>query len=151
MVCLKCGTQNEDNNYKCTSCGKILHEEISCPKCGARNAANNYGCTNCGQLLHAQAPVVVQTDDSTLGGLFPKNTSAVIAYYLGIFSIIPFIGIFLGIAGLILGLKGLRIAKQRPEAKGKVHAWVGICAGGFFGLLYLGLTIAIIVGALSGR
>jgi type IV pilus assembly protein PilA len=27
MYCPKCGTKNDDNAYKCTKCGKILHEE----------------------------------------------------------------------------------------------------------------------------
>ena len=82
------------------------------------------------------------TADNTLGGLIPtKNSNALIAYYLGVFSIIPCFGPLLGIAAFILGLKGLRFAKEHPEAKGKTHAWVGIVAGGFFGLLYLLLLL----------
>jgi Tfp pilus assembly protein PilE len=27
MYCPKCGTKNDDNAYKCTKCGKVLHEE----------------------------------------------------------------------------------------------------------------------------
>lgn len=27
MYCSKCGKKNDDNAYKCTKCGKILHEE----------------------------------------------------------------------------------------------------------------------------
>jgi hypothetical protein len=26
MYCRKCGTQNEDNNYKCSRCGEVLHQ-----------------------------------------------------------------------------------------------------------------------------
>jgi hypothetical protein len=43
----------------------------------------------------------------------------------------------------------VRKAREHPEVKGKVHAWVGIVAGGVFSLLYLVLT-AVMVG-LSGR
>jgi hypothetical protein len=51
--------------------------------------------------------------DNTLGGLIPtKNSSALIAYYLGVFSIIPCLGIVLGIAAFVLGLKGLAFAKS---------------------------------------
>lgn len=112
-----------------------------CPKCGSQNDDNNYRCTNCKQLLHPVQParpsVTVQTD-ATLGGLIPyKNARALIAYYLGIFSLIPFFGIFMGIAALILGIQGLRFADKHPEAKGKIHAWVGMIAGGFFALVYL--------------
>lgn len=50
---------------------------------------------------------------------------------------IPFFGIFFGIAAFVLGLKGLQFAKKHPESKGKVHAWIGIIAGGLFGTAYL--------------
>ncbi len=125
MYCPKCGTQNDDNNFKCISCGNILH-------------------------LVQQLPYV--KSDNTLGGLIPyKNAKALISYYLGIFSIIPFFGIFLGIAALILGLKGLRFSKEYPESKGRIHAWVGILAGGFFGFGYLILTIILIGFSIFGK
>lgn len=56
-----------------------------------------------------------------------KNGPALTAYYLGIFSLIC--GFFLGIPALILGLKGLKIAKERPEARGGAHAWTGVILG----------------------
>lgn len=75
--------------------------------------------------------------DNTLGGLIPfKNSSALMAYYLGVFAIIPCLGIPLGIAAFVLGLRGLAFAKQHPEAKGRTHAWVGIIVGGLFGFGY---------------
>ncbi len=118
-----------------------------CPKCEAQNDDNNFKCINCGQILHpVQRTPLAQTDDYILGGLIPyKNSSALIAYYLGVFSIIPFLGIFLGITAFILGLKGLRFTKKHPESKGKIHAWIGILAGGFFGFGYL-ITILISIG-----
>jgi len=119
-----------------------------CAECGTLNNDNNFKCTNCGQILHPspQAPPV-KTDD--ISGLIPyKNASALVAYYLGVFSLIPFFP--LGIAAFGLGLYGLRAAKKHPEAKGKAHAWVGILVGGFFGLLYLIGTIGAIVGLFIG-
>ena len=112
MYCRKCGTQNDENNFKCAKCGEVLHP--------AENVQ----------------PVAVQ--DDALKTLIPyKNSSALISYYLGIFSFIPCVGLPMGIAALILGIKGLKSAKQHPEVKGKAHAWVGIITGGFFALLYL--------------
>jgi hypothetical protein len=106
-----------------------------CPKCGGQNNDNNFKCTNCQEILHPSAPPVVITSDDTLGGLIPsKNGPALGAYYLGIFSLLPLLGIPLAIAALILGFKGLRKAREHPEVKGKIHAWVGII-GGAFGLL----------------
>lgn len=117
-----------------------------CPKCGTQNAENNFKCTNCGQNLHPE-PKVAPPSDDTLSSIIPyKNSAALIAYYLGVFSLIPCLGIFLGIAAFILGLIGLKYAKKHPEAKGKVHAWIGIIAGGFFAILYIILIIMLFSG-----
>jgi hypothetical protein len=75
-----------------------------------------------------------------------KNPQALIAYYLGVFSIFPFIGLFLGIAAFILGIRGLGFARTHPGSKGRVHAWIGIVAGGFFGLVYLILSVLLVIG-----
>lgn len=116
-----------------------------CPKCGTQNDDNNFRCIPCGEVLHPESPMAIQEIDSTLGGLIPtRNPSALASYYLGIFSVLPFIGIPLGAAALLTGIKGLRIAEDNPEARGKIHAWVGILVGGFFGLGYLVLTIFLI-------
>jgi hypothetical protein len=113
-----------------------------CPKCGTENQDNNFKCTKCGEVLHPSAPVVVISSDDTFGGMMPTtNGAALAAYYLGIFSIIPFVGIALGVAAVVLGIKGLRNAREHPEVKGKIHAWVGIISAGLFGLSYLVLTL----------
>ncbi|HTS71309.1 MAG TPA: DUF4190 domain-containing protein [Terriglobia bacterium] len=116
-----------------------------CPKCGTENHDNNFKCTRCGEILHPTGPPVVITSDDTLGGMIPsKNGPALVAYYLGVFSAIPVLGIPMGIAAFILGMKGLRKAREHPEVKGKVHAWVGIVTGGLFALLYLLLIAALV-------
>lgn len=64
------------------------------------------------------------------GGLIPyKNPSALTAYYLSVFSLIPCIGLFLGLPAIFLGFKGLKFNKQHPESAGVAHAWVGIILG----------------------
>jgi hypothetical protein len=121
------------------------HEVMYCSKCGQKNNENNYKCTQCGSLLHSPPPAhVVVTDEGTLGGLIPKNAKALWAYYLGIFSFIPLIGLPMGAAAFILGIKGLQFARDNPEAKGKIHAWIGIVLGGFFALIYTFLVIAML-------
>ena len=121
---------------------------MHCLKCGTENQDNNFKCTQCGEILHPSAPPIALASDDPLGGMIPtKNGPALAAYYLGIFSVIPFLGIPMGIIALILGIKGLRRAREHPEAKGKVHAWVGIIAGGLFALLYLALTGLMVVSA----
>jgi len=96
---------------------------VFCQKCGTQNDDNNYKCINCGENLHpVHQTTIIQTDDGSLGGLIPyKNSSALIAYYVGIFSIIPCFAFIPGVIAFILGLKGLRFAKEHPEAKGEVR------------------------------
>jgi hypothetical protein len=97
------------------------------------------------------APAPAEGGEATSAGEFfvpYKNTPALVAYYLGIFSFIPLLGIALGIPAFVLGILGLKRAKQNPAARGKVHAWVGIIAGGLFGFGYLILLAILIVVAI---
>jgi hypothetical protein len=85
-------------------------------------------------------PAQPPAGDGALSSVIPyKNVPALIGYYCGVFAIIPCAPI--GLAGLILGIIGLKRAKEHPEAKGKVHAWIGIIAGGLFGLFYTAITL----------
>lgn len=116
-------------------------ESIFCAKCGQKNNENNYKCTACGFILHPEQRY--KTDDS-LGGLIPyKNACALWSYYLGVFSLIPCLSIPLGIAALVLGIQGLKHAKRHPESKGKAHAWIGIILGSLCAVVNL-IVIALI-------
>jgi len=102
-----------------------------CPKCGKSNDENNYKCTRCEYTLQGTSQNIV-LDDNTMGGLIPyKNAKALWSYYVGIFSLIPCLGIPLAIAALILGNMGLKHAKKHPESKGAKHAWFGILSAAF--------------------
>lgn len=59
-----------------------------------------------------------------------RNPLALAAYYVGVFSLIPCVGLLLGPAAFFLGLSGLRAAKRHPEMKGKGHAIAGMVLGG---------------------
>jgi uncharacterized membrane protein YvbJ len=122
---------------------------IFCTECGEKNLKTNTNCSKCNATLTKPNNIqYVCTSDSTLGGLIPKNTNALIAYYTGIFSFIPFVGIFIGIAAFIFGILGIKFANKNPQAKGKIHAWVGIILGGFFAFAYLAIIIVSIVMAI---
>jgi hypothetical protein len=64
-----------------------------------------------------------------------------------VFAIIPCFPI--GLAGLVLGILGLKHARLHPQSKGRVHAWIGIIAGGLFGILWTVLTIMAIVASMA--
>lgn len=96
------------------------------------------------------APSNPQQGDAT-GGVIPyKNPKALIAYYLGILSGLPIIGLPIGIAAFTLGIMGLKARKQNPAIKGSVHAAIGIGCGGFFAIFW-GLVIVGMVLALTSR
>jgi hypothetical protein len=100
------------------------------------------------------APPLITSPSSGSDGLnviIPyKNVRALTAYYLGVFSLIPILGIPLGIAGFVLGVLGLRFRRQNPTAGGLVHAWIGIVLGGLCGFGYLALVVIGIVAASRG-
>jgi hypothetical protein len=64
-----------------------------------------------------------------------RNGMALMAYYFGVFGLIGCVlggvGGVVGIAPIILGILGLMKASKDPEARGRVHAWVGIGLGAF--------------------
>ena len=114
-----------------------------CVKCGTENQENTFRCTSCGFELHRAAPPPPPVADSGMGTFFPPNATAITAYYLGVFAVIPILGILLGIPAFFLGLKGRKYAIEHPEARGGIHAWVGILLGGVFGFGYLILVLAL--------
>jgi hypothetical protein len=79
-----------------------------------------------------------------------KNARALIAYYLGVFSLIPCAGLLLGPAAFILGILGLRYVKVHPTAKGTGHAIAGIVLGGLTTLGNWGIVVAVGVMAAIG-
>jgi hypothetical protein len=80
------------------------------------------------------------------GGLIPyRNPQALMAYYCGVFSLIPCLGILLGPVALILGFLGLGYVKKHETAGGTAHAIVGIVLGALTTLGHLAAVGIIIV------
>ena len=132
MLCSVCGTEYEGN---------------VCPNCS--RAANPYAADPQPAKL-AVEPATEQGDGT--GGIIPyKNPKALLAYYLGILSGLPLIGLPFGIAAFVLGIQGLRARKKNPAIKGSVHAGIGIGCGAIFTLLWGGLIGAFVVAYLSRR
>ena len=58
-----------------------------------------------------------------------RNAPALFSWYLGVFSLIPFLGIPLGIAAIVLGIIGLLKVGQGSAKVGFWHAVLGIGFG----------------------
>lgn len=117
-----------------------------CPRCGTQNADGIARCTSCGFELQSVAAPAASAPESGIEVIIPyKNGAALTAYYLGIFSIVC--GLVLGVPALILGIMGLKYADQHPEARGKVHAWVGIILGSLMTLISLAVIASIFFAA----
>ena len=112
-----------------------------CPFCSQEVDLNLEHCSHCGRLFSSSE------GDST-GGVIPyKNPKALVAYYLGLFSILPFLGLFLGIAAFVLGILGLRDRKRNPAIKGSLHAGIGIGCGGLMTLVWIAAIVALVASA----
>jgi zinc ribbon protein len=127
MFCAKCGAEQPEGAAFCAACGT---------RSGGGDPAGAGPGEGGSDVLHAVVPT--------------KNPKALLAYYLGVFSVIPCVGSPLGIAAFFLGLKGLKFAKANPAARGAVHAWIGILVGGLFGLLWTVAAVMGIVALLAG-
>ena len=130
----------------CPRCQQAIQIGLSaCPHCQTQLppvAANPYSVPAAMEHPHAD-----HEGDST-GGVIPyKNPKALFAYYLGIVSGLPFIGLPFGIAAFVLGIMGLRDRNRNPVIKGSVHAWIGIGCGGLFTIFWALLLVVGIIAA----
>ena len=122
---------------------------MKCWKCGAENPDQIQICSRCGTDLSVVPAQTVMEGDAT-GGIIPyKNPKALIAYYLGILSGLPLIGLPLGIAAFVLGFLGLRDRNRNPVIKGSIHAGIGIGCGCLFSLLWSVAIVGLIITIMS--
>jgi len=92
----------------------------------------------------------VQQENKLLRKVVPyKNPFALFAYYLAVFSLIPILGLPLGLIAFILGIVGLIYASTHEETHGRAHAIVGIILGGFCAALWTWLILVLIGSAHS--
>ena len=108
----------------CKRCGgKTLPPATICDACAAPPAAAGAPAVS-GKTSPAasSAPGLVAT------AIPSRNVPALVSYYTGLFSVVPYLGIVLAPTALISGIWGLVLASKRPEVRGKAHAWTGIVA-----------------------
>lgn len=111
------------------------------------DSTNPYQHSAVPPVLSGQGPA---SDEDNTGGLIPyKNPQALIAYYLGIFSLVPILGLLLAVPAVVLGILGLRARNRKPAIKGSVHAWIGIVMGVLMTLLWGGVVLLGLFAAIS--
>ncbi|KKM00141.1 hypothetical protein LCGC14_1807420, partial [marine sediment metagenome] len=160
-VCGKCGTESQ-------SSVTAIDEIVACPRCGSQMQVvdASHSVPRAPAAVSPAAPPITspamappvqpaalraQVETDATGGLIPyKNVPALVGYYLGVFSLIPCIGILLGPVAVVLGILGLRRARLHPEARGKVHAWVAIVLGCLALIVYGSLLALLLVAPLVG-
>lgn len=87
-----------------------------------------------------QNPNPANTGGDIASTIIPyKNVCALIAYYVGIGSLVPILHFVLAPIAIVLGIIGLVVKMNNPEAKGSLHALVGIGCGVVSSLLWCGL------------
>jgi hypothetical protein len=78
------------------------------------------------------------------------NKPSLIGYYAVFAAWIPVVGIAAMIVAIMFGIKGVRLARQFPQVRGRCHAWFGIVGGFFVGLIGLAMTALIVAAFVSG-
>jgi len=89
--------------------------------------------------------------DEVITTLVPyRNSMALASYYLGVFTLVPGLGLILVLPAFICGVVGLRAASRNPEVRGKVHAWIGIVLALVIGLAQL-MVVALIIASITAQ
>ena len=84
----------------------------------------------------------ISSSNDAMATIVPwRNKCALIGYYLGIFGLIPILGVPLAMGGIILGGLGIRHWKNNHRSHGLVHSIVAIVCG----CIGLGISLLLIL------
>ena len=109
MYCPKCGTQNDDNAFRCIRCSEII------------------------QPMPIQYQIKDIDDSPAMRMILPIGRSglAIAAGYAGLFSIL----VFPAPIAVILGIMAVVDIKRHPKKHGMGRAIFAIIIGGFFSIV----------------
>jgi hypothetical protein len=144
MRCPICRAENPPEGTTCLECGEPLPAGTQ-PAPGIYPVAVAHGDEDeIMEVLPAEHPPGEVDEDAYAPGdggiskFIPyRNLKAMAAYYLGLLSLVPILGLLSAPLAIVLGILGLRKARIDKGAHGRIHAWIGIVLG-FVPLLYLG-------------
>ena len=103
------------------------------------------------QLDNTTSTPQTETSSDSIQTIIPtKNMPALLAYYFGVFGLIPYLGLPLSVAAIVMGVKGLSQFKQTPTPGAKGHALAGVILGVIELFIFIAAHIAIfVIGAAS--
>ncbi len=155
--CHKCGQQYQVG-------GAMAGKAVACKNCGASLTVpeesalfeveplpeNPYSAPQADPRRPSTGGGGGRGEDETIATIIPyKNAAALTAYYLGLFSCLPVLGLPMAVIALVLGVKGLKAAKATPKVHGTAHAWIGLVCGTIGLLLNLLITGSIVVALIA--
>jgi hypothetical protein len=128
---------------------------MRCPRCNSTILAPATTCSCAAAPSPPSAAAAGPASGSSSGSppgaldaLVPaRNAPALVAYYCGVFSIIPGLGLVLGPVAIVAGIFGIRRASRHPEVRGAAHAWSGVVMGVLFpivGIVGIGWLISVL-------
>ena len=119
-------------------------EMKNCPYCGERILLTVRKCRYCYEYLDPALREASDEPGAVERLILPvgRPVSAIAAGYLGLFSLLP----FLGIISVIVSLVALRTLKHNPYLHGRGRAWFGLVMGTIMTLIYLIPIMMILIG-----
>lgn len=117
MYCPNCGTQNDDNNFRCTNCNSVI------------------------QVFDVPIPTPIG-NDASMRMLLPVGRSvwAIIAGYLGLFSLLLIPAPF----ALVTGIIAVKDIRKHPQRHGMGRAIFAIIMGTFFTVILIICALALL-------
>jgi len=120
-----------------------------CPKCGTNNDDNAFRCTNCSAVIQP-VPVYQSSDIGDNAGIrmilpVGRSALAIIAGYLGLFSLI----LIPAPLALVFGILAVMDIKKHPKRHGMGRAVFGIIMGLIFSVLLVIMIVGLILGKLE--
>jgi hypothetical protein len=148
MRCPTCRAENPPGSKACEECGEVIVKAVLPAK-----APTDYPVAQAQWDEHEIMDVLpvknpepeddedAAADDGGISTLIPyRNPQALAAYYLGLFALIPIIGLLTAPFAIVCGVLGVRAARRDKNAKGTVHALIGV----LFGVLALSCSASIL-------